>query len=262
MNTLETIEAHRSIRQFKSDPIPQGDLDAIIHSATRGSSSGNMQTYSIIVTRDPKRREALWELHLEQDMIRQAPVLLTFCVDWNRMNQWCRLRGATPGFDNFLCFLVGFADALIAAQNAALAAESIGYGICYMGTTLCATPGLIEHFGLPDGVFPATTLVVGLPDEDPEPRARLPLESVVHEEEYQEFDEDRTLETYRDREAEGWNRYMKFPDLARRIRESGVTNLAQVYTEVKYTAERNRGFSRDLLGGLAGQGFMRDDEPT
>jgi nitroreductase len=261
MNTLETIDAHRSIRRYTSGPIPEEDLDAILHAASRASSSGNMQTYSIIVTRDPERRQALWELHFRQDMIRQAPLLLTFCVDWNRMNLWCRRRSADPGYDNFLCFLVGFADALIAAQNAALAAESLGYGICYMGTTLCATPGLIDFFGLPPGVFPATTLVVGRPDEEPPRRARLPIESIVHEEMYEDFDEGRTTETYRDREVEGWNRYMEFPDLARKIRESGVTNLAQVYTRVKYTLESNRRFSRDLLEALGNQGFM-DNAPA
>ena len=256
MSTIETMAAHRSIRRFKTTRIPREDLDAILHSATRASSSGNMQTYSIIVTRDPKRREALWKLHLEQEMIRQAPVLLTFCVDWNRMNRWCQLRGAAPGFNNFLCFLVGFADALIAAQNAALAAESLGYGICYMGTTLGASAELIQLFGLPAGVFPATTLVVGTPDEDPSPRARLPMEGVVHEEEYQDFDEERISRTYGDREVEGWKRYMEFPELAQRIRKSGVTNLAQVYTEVKYTIDRNQRCSRDLLEGLRQQDFL------
>jgi hypothetical protein len=214
-----------------------------------------MQTYSIIVTKDPERRAKLWEMHFRQDMIRQAPVLLTFCADWNRMNRWCRLRDADPGFDNFLCFLVGFADALVAAQNAALAAESLGLGICYMGTTLCSTPDLIEFFGLPPGVFPATTLVVGVPDEDPNLRARLPMESIVHTESYRDFNDERIAETYREREVEGWNRYMEFPDLAKSIRESGVANLAQVYTEVKYGRDGNVRFSRDLIRGLEGQRF-------
>jgi nitroreductase len=260
MNLLDTIAAHRSIRTYRPDPLPPDDLDAIIHAATRASSSGNMQTYSIIVTKDADRRAALWKMHFEQDMINEAPVLLTFLVDWNRMNRWCRAREADPGYDNFLCFLVGFADALIAAQNAALAAESLGYGICYMGTTLCATPQLVDFFDLPLGVFPATTMVVGKPAEDPETRARLPVESIVHEERYHDFDEDRIAQTYRDRETEGWNRYMAFPDLADRIRESGVKNLAQVYTTVKYTREGNIRFSKDLLEGLERHGFLNHDD--
>ena len=260
MSMLEQLASHRSIRRYRGDPIPDADLDSILHAATRASSSGNMQTYSIIVSREPERREILFDLHLGQEMIRQAPALLTFCVDWNRMNRWCRAREAEPGFDNFQCFLVGFADALIAAQNAAIAAESLGYGICYLGTTLAAAPKLIEFFELPPGVFPATTLVVGRPDEDPEPRARLPIDGIVHEERYVDFDDDRITATYADRETEGWNRYMAFPDLARRIRESRVENLAQVYTLVKYTGKWNRECSRHLLEALEGQGLMRNGD--
>lgn len=255
MDFIQTLYAHRSIRSYRSIPIPEDDLATILEAATRASSSGNMQTYSIIVTRDPERRAKLWKLHFEQDMIKQAPVLLTFCVDWNRMNHWCRLSGADPGFDNLLSFLVGFADALIAAQNAALAAESMGYGICYMGTTLCNTTKLIEIFELPRDVFPATTLVVGRPAEDPEPRARLPIDGIVHEERYRPFDDARLRRTYERRETEGWQRYMSFPELAAMIRESGVANLASVYTELKYTRANNEEISHELREMLARQGF-------
>lgn len=254
---MDALTQHRSIRKYRSDPIPQADVDAILHAATRASSSGNMQTYSIIVTRDEARRRALWKMHFEQDMILQAPMLLTFCVDWRRMNRWCRLRDADPGYDNLLCFLVGFADAMIAAQNAALAAESRGYGICYMGTTLCATPDLISFFDLPPDVFPATTIVVGRPDEDPELRARLPIDGIVHEERYEQHDDERIAAIYHDRETEGWNRYMEFPDLAAMIRESGVKNLAQVYTQLKYTRDANERISGELHDMLAQQGFER-----
>lgn len=260
MNALDALLAHRSIRRYRSDPMPDGDLESILQAAARASSAGNMQTYSIIVTKDVERRQALWKLHYEQDMILQAPVLLTFCVDWNRMNLWCRTRDADPGYDNLLSFLISFCDALIAAQNAALAAEILGYGICYLGTTLTSAPEQIEILELPEGVFPVTALVVGVPDEDPAPRARLPLGGIVHRERYEPFDEPRVLEVYRDRETEGWNRYMGYPELAARIRESGAKNLAQVYTTVKYTREHNREVSRALMEALRRQGFLEHGE--
>lgn len=256
MKLTEMMNAHRSIRRYRPDPVPEEHLREILHTATRASSSGNMQTYSIIVTRDAERREALYGMHFEQDMIRQAPLLLTFCVDWNRMIRWCVQSDAEPGFDNFLSFLVGFADALIAAQNAALAAESLGYGICYMGTTLCSTDALVEFFGLPEHVFPATTLVVGTPDEDPECRARLPIGSIVHDERYADFDEERIRTTYHSRETEGWARYMSFPDLAEEIRSSGVRNLAEIYTVLKYTRKDNEEIAAELLAGLRRHGFL------
>ena len=196
------------------------------------------------------------EAHFEQDMILQAPLLLTFLADWRRMIRWCGLSEATPGYDNFLSFLVAFSDAFIAAQNAALAAEAHGLGICYMGTTLCNTTKLIDFFGLPENVFPATTMVVGVPDENPELRARLPMEGIVHQETYRDPDDDSVRATYRSRETEGWNRYMSFPDLAKEMRESGVKNLAQVYTQLKYTREDNEEISAELLGNLKRQGFL------
>ena len=256
MDFVDRLNAHRSIRHYRSDPLPAADLARILEAATRASSSGNMQTYSILVTKDAARREALWKMHFEQDMIREAPVLLTFCADWHRMVEWCRASDADPHYDNFLSFLVGFADALIAAQNAALAAEALGYGICYMGTTLASVPALIEFFRLPELVFPATTLVVGTPAEDPAPRARLPMAGIVHDERYRDFDAARIADTYRQREVEGWKRYMGFPDLAKRMVESGVKNLAQVYTHLKYTREDNEKLSAELLESLVRQRFL------
>jgi len=255
METIAQIAAHRSIREFRPDAVPDALLAEILHAATRASSSGNMQTYSIIVTREEARRRELWRLHFEQDMILQAPLLLTFVVDWRRMTRWCRLSEADPGFDNLLSFLVGFADALIAAQNAALAAEARGLGICYMGTTLCATSALVDFFGLPEGVFPATTLVLGWPAEDPAPRARLPIGGIVHEERYADPDDAGIRAVYRDRETEGWKRYMSYPELAARMTNSGVKNLAQVYTQLKYTKAENEAISAELLATLARQGF-------
>jgi hypothetical protein len=175
------------------------------------------------------------------------------------MNTWCNLREAEPGFDNFLCFLVGFADAFIAAQNAALAAEALGYGICYLGSALTSAPEIIEYLHLPPGVVPATALVVGVPNEDPDPRARLPMDSIVHDETYQDFDDERIAEVYRERETEGWDRYMSDPKLAERIRRSGVKTLAEVYTKVKYTTESSRRYSRSLLEVLRKQGFATGD---
>jgi len=260
MDLLECLLSHRSIRAYKPDPVSDETLDQVLRAATRASTSGNMQTYSIIVTRDASRRARLWEIHFRQEMIKQAPVLLTFCADWNRMNRWCRACGADPGYDNLLSFLVGAADAFVAAQNAAVAAEGLGLGICYMGTTLGSPRELIEFFGLPPGVFPVTTLVVGHPDEDPEPRSRLPLESIVHRERYEDYDAGRIEAAYRDRDEEGWKRYQSFPQLRDLIRESGVENLAQVYTDVKYPREGNRRISRALMDALARQEFLEHGE--
>lgn len=255
MEAVAQMLAHRSIRAYRPDPVPGDVLQEILHAATRASSSGNMQTYSVIVTRDEARRRELFDIHYEQDMILQAPLLLTFVADWRRMNRWCRLSEAEPSYDNLLSFLVGFSDALIAAQNATLAAEARGLGICYMGTTICAPKRLIDFFTLPTGVFPATTLVVGYPGEQPDLRARLPMAGIVHEERYVDPEDAGIREIYHDRETEGWKRYEAIDELAERMRESGVENLAQVYTKLKYTKKANEAISAEILAMLERQGF-------
>ena len=120
-----------------------------------------MQAYSMVVTTDKHVREQLWEVHFKQNMVLQAPVILTFCADINRFTKWCNQRKASPGFDNFLSFTTASIDALLASQNVAVAAEANGLGICYLGTTTYNADKIIEILQLPKGVVPIATLVVG-----------------------------------------------------------------------------------------------------
>ncbi len=136
MNILKTMQNHRSIRAYKPDLVPDELLNEILAAGIRASSSGNMQSYSIIVTRDRAIREQLYEPHMEQNMVLDAPVLLTFCADFNRMRQWIRLSNAPDNFDNFMSFMIATIDAVLVSQNVALAAEAQGLGICYLGSTL------------------------------------------------------------------------------------------------------------------------------
>jgi nitroreductase len=262
MNFLEQLQAHRSIRAFKSTEIPQPVIDNVLHSAIRASTSGNMQAYSIIVTKDDARRKELWSLHQEQDMILQAPLLLTFCCDWSRMNQWCENSNANPGFDNFLCFMVGTGDTFIASQNAALAAEAQGLGICFMGTTLDNATPISKFLKLPKHVLPITTLVIGYADEKPDLRTRLPLDGVIHQEEYQSYSDDDISWIFDKKERSGWDRYMTYPDLRERIEKSGVQNLAQVYTDLKYPKNGNVAASLELFDLVEKQGFFNHQTET
>lgn len=252
------IVSHRSIRNYKTDPIPQDILNQVLTAATRGSTSGNMQTYSMIITQDAERKKQLWEYHSRQNMILQAPVLITFLADWHRMIRWCDLRNAKPGYNNFLSFMVAVGDAFIAAQNAALAAEGLGLGICYMGTTHYCTEKLIEFFNLPQQVYPITTLVVGYPDEDIETRDRLPIEGIVHHEVYDDKSDNEILGLYKDKEKKAWDRNMSVERARQVIKEAGVENVAQIYTQLKYTLKHNLAVSDQMLKALEEQGFLGD----
>ncbi len=248
MKTLETIYEHRSIRKFTNEPVSDDMLDKILKASFRGSTTGNMQVYSIIVTREPENKKAILPFHFNQAMVSEAPVVLTFNADFNRFNLWCEQRKAKPGYDNFLSFLTASIDAVIAAQNAALAAEALGLGICYLGTTIYMADELIKFFELPKGVVPITTLVVGHPAEKPPLVDRLPAEGIVHYEKYRQFTPEDIDNIYREKEALEQTKQL--------IKENGTETLAQIFTEKRYTKDVNLTFSKKLLEVLEKQGFM------
>lgn len=251
MDTLKTIFEHRTIRKYKSDPIPEHILNDILEAAVRTSTTGNMQLYSVIISKDKERKEQLHKLHFSQQMVLDAPVLLTFCADFNRFNKWCKLRDAVPGYDNFLSFYTASIDALIASQNSALAAESHGLGICYLGTTTYQADKLVKFFNLPAGVVPVTTLVVGYPAETPDLTDRLPLKAVIHNEEYNDYADDDINHYYKEKES--------LPLTQKLLEENKLDNLAKIFTERRYTKKDNLHFSNVFLDVIRNQSFMNND---
>ncbi len=240
----QLFNSHRSIRTYKSTPIPQDLIESVCADAIAGgSSSGNLNSVSLILTRDEAKKKTLFDLHLKQSMVLQAPLLITFCADWHRTREWLKLRGARDNFNNFLGYHVAAFDAMIVAQNVCLGFEAHGLGICYMGTTLHAMPEIAELLELPETVAPVTTIVVGYPDENPNKRDRLPLGAFLHDERYRPNTPEEIEDTYRDREVKGWERYMSIPPIKAVIEREGITSLADFYTsKVKYDPEI---FARD-----------------
>lgn len=252
--------SHRSIRRYKPDAVPQSLLDEILEAGVRASSSGNMQTFSVVVSRSAVAREKLCALHFDQEMVRQAPVLLTFCSDFHRMRRWLALNRAPDNFDNLMSFMIGTIDAVLVCQNVVLAAEERGLGVCFLGTTLANCEGIADLLRLPANVIPVTGIVLGYPDEEVSLRDRLPVQGLVHEEAYQDYDDTAIQEIYRSRELEGWKRYCSNARLAALIEASGVENLAQVYTRLKYTRQSHVGYSKNLLACLKKRGFFNHDD--
>src|SRR5664280_477400 len=177
----------RTIRKYLSQLVDDKLLNELLTMGCRASTTGNMQVYSIIITRDEKKKKELAPLHFNQSMITDAPVVLTFCADFNRFNKWCRMRKADPGYDNFLSFFTAAIDALLVAQTVCIAAESEGLGICYLGTTTYMAHKIIDVLNLPKGVVPVTTVTLGWPAEQPEQPDRLPLEAIIHRETYSDY---------------------------------------------------------------------------
>ncbi len=244
-----TYFTRRTIRKYEARDIDEGLLERILTAATRASTTGNMQVYSIIVTRDPEMKKRLAPAHFNQPMVTEAPVALTFCADFNRFNKWCRQRDAEPGYDNFLSFMTAAIDALIAAQTACSAAEEEGLGICYIGTATYNAGQIIDVLELPAGVVPVATVTMGWPALVPEQPDRLPLEAVVHHEKYRDFTPSMIDDLYSVREARA--------DSQKFIAENSKQTLAQVFTDVRYKKADNEFFSYKFLEAIRKQGFLK-----
>jgi len=246
----KTIANHRSIRKYKSTPIEKEVLDNVLNAASRASTTGNMQVYSIIVTQEQSIKDELLGAHFNQEMVKQAPIVLTFCADFNRFNKWCEQNNAEPGYDNFLSFYTASIDALLAAQNAAIEAEEQGLGICYLGTTTYMAKKIIDILELPKGVVPVTTLVIGYADETPELTDRLPMKSIVHFEKYHDFSEDMINKIYDERDNSDLTKQL--------LKENEKETLAQVFTDNRYKKQDNIFFSNEFLKIIEEQGFMNN----
>ena len=245
---LDLLNQHRSIRKYTEQTIDSALLKRLLETACRTSNTGNMQAYSIVVTTDPEVKQQLSPAHFNQPMINQAPVVLTFCADFSRFTKWCEQRQATPGYDNFQSFMATAIDALLAAQTFCIAAESVGLGICYLGTTTYNAQEIIEALKLPKLVVPVTTITVGYPAEAAEQTDRLPLEAVVHYETYHDFTPADIDKLYSEKEDSEF--YKNF------IAENNKETLAQVFTDVRYSKKNNEFFSEKFLAALKEQGFL------
>lgn len=245
---MNTIFEHRSIRKYKDTVIEPEVLKYALEGATRASNTGDMQLYSIVVTTDKNIKDELSPAHFNQPMIKEAPVVVTFCADVNRFSKWCELRDAEPGYDNFQWFTCSVIDSMLAAQNFCLAAESKGLGICYLGTTTYNAPEIAKTLNLPKGVVPITTVTVGYPDEAQPLTDRLPLEAVVHYETYKDYSDETINVLWQEKEASEFT--------SKLLEENNLPNLAQIFTKKRYTKEAGVVFSKKFFDFIVEQGFF------
>jgi len=194
--TLELIHQHASVRRYKPDPVPQQTVEAIVAAGQRSSTSSNLQTYSVVAVLDERRRMRMAELCGNQRQILEAPVFLAWCADLSRLDRVCELRGYKQETAYFESSLVAIVDAAIAMQNAALAAESLGLGICYIGAIRNEPEEVISLLELPKLVLPVAGMTLGWPATEPFIRPRLPVEAVLHWERYDTSEEKEALEAY------------------------------------------------------------------
>lgn len=245
---IDILNQHRTVRKYTGQKIDSKLLNDLLEATCRASNTGNMQAYSIIVTSDEALKKQLAPAHFNQPMITQAPLVLTFCADFNRFTKWCEQRKADPGYNNFQSFMATAIDAIIAAQTFCIAAENAGLGICYLGTTTYNAQEIIDVLMLPKLVVPITTITVGYPAEKPEQTDRLPLQATVHYEQYSDFSTEDIDKIYSEKEKSEF--YKQF------VSENNKETLAQVFTDIRYSKRNNEFFSEKFLNVLKNQGFM------
>lgn len=234
------IHSHKSVRQYSVRTVDDAVILKIVDAAVRGSNTGNMQLYSIVLTTQPKIKQQLMPLHFNQPMVEHAPLVFTFCADINRFSHWCKLRGTEPCYDNFLWFSTALTDTVIAAENAAIEAEYLGLGICFLGTTMYNAEEIANVLNLPKGVVPVLTMTAGYP-EDPELplTERLPYQAVLHFETYKDYT-DKDINKY-------YNDFENLDKIKDIVKQNNLNNLAEVFTQKRYTKDAGDLFSKKYL---------------
>ena len=245
---MKSINTRRTIRKYADRDVSEELLNRLLTEAARTQTMGNLQLYSVVVTRSAEMKAKLAPAHFNQPMVKEAPVVLTICADFNRTSQWARCRKAEPGYDNFLSFINAATDALLFTQTFCNLADEEGLGYCYLGTTIYQPQPIIDALQLPQLVMPVATLTLGWPAEEPPLSDRLPTASFVHAETYRDYtpaDID-TYYIYREQLPE--NRHF--------VEINQKETLAQIFTDIRYTRKDNEAMSAGLMEALKRQGFL------
>lgn len=237
-----------SIRKYSSRPVDDTLLNRLLEEAERTQTMGNLQLYSVVVTRSDYMKQRLAPAHFNQPMVTQAPVVLTFCADYHRTTEWALLRKGHPGYDNFLSYQNAATDALLYCQRFCDLAEAAGLGLCFLGTTVYQPAKIIDVLKLPRLVMPVATITLGWPDEHPDVSERLPLSAIRHDETYSPVTPATIGRDYAAKES--------FPPNQEFVRINHTETLAQIFTDIRYTAKDCRAMSESLLACLRQQGFL------
>ena len=245
---MKNLDTRRSIRKYSDQSVSDELLNRLLAEASRTQTMGNLQLYSIVVTRSDEVKQQLSPAHFNQPMVTQAPVVLTICADFNRTSTWARNRKAVPGYENFLSFVNAATDALLYTQTLCNLMDEEGLGYCYLGTTIYMPQLIIDTLQLPRLVMPIATLTVGWPAEEPPLSDRLPLESIIHSEVYHDYTPQQIDTYYYNKE--------QLPENHHFCEINQKETLAQIFTDIRYTKKDNEVMSAGLLEALKHQGFL------
>lgn len=245
---MQTINTRRSIRRYQDKDVDNTLLTRLIKEAERTQTMGNLQLYSVVVTRSKELKAKLAPAHFNQPMVTGAPVVLTFCADYRRTTLWAEQRQATPGYDNPLSFVNAMTDALLFCQTFCNLAEDEGLGCCFLGTTVYQPQSIIDTLQLPELVFPVATITLGWPNENPPLSDRLPVSTIIHEETFHDYSAADIDKAYAYKEQLDENKEF--------VKINNKQTLAQVFTDCRYTKADCEAMSETLLEALRKQKFL------
>ena len=246
-SVIDCLANHRSVRKFKPEPIPEETIETILRAGTRAATAGSIQPYAFIVIDDPEV--------LKKVSYIEGPLAIVAVVDQYRVKRYYELNGAPFYNDRAINLLISYWDATIALHNCVIAAESLGLGGVYIGMVL--SQNLQESLGVPEYVVPAGLVTLGVPDEEPELRPRLPLEAVVHRNGYRIPSDEEIASWYREGDEAWLERFEnEWPEERRaKFLEQGIDNRAKHWTIGHYTEEFTQREAEGLLANLKRAGF-------
>jgi len=244
---MESLNNRKSIRKYSSREVTDKLLNRLFSESEHTQTMGNLQLYSVVVTRSEEGKKKLAPAHFNQSMVTEAPVVLTICADFHRTSEWCNHRQAVPGYGNFLSFINASIDALLFTQTFCNLAEEEGLGYCYLGTTVYCPQMIIDALKLPQLVMPVATITLGWPAENPPVSDRLPLGAIVHQETYSDYSEADIDKLYSYKENLEESKHF--------VEINNKKNLAQVFTDIRYTKKDNELMSDGMIETLKKQGF-------
>ena len=245
---MESITTRKTIRKYSSREVSNELLNKLLKEAERTPTMGNLQLYSVVITRSKEGKEALAPAHFNQPMVKNAAVVLTICADFRRTSIWAENRKAVPGYSNFLSFMNATTDALLYTQTFCNLAEEAGLGTCFLGTTVYMPQLIIDTLKLPKLVFPVATITLGWPDENPTLSDRLPLRAIIHQEQFEDYNADKIKDFYEEKENLEENKHF--------VEINKKETLAQIFTDIRYTKKDNETMSEGMIKALKNQGFL------
>ena len=193
---MQLLQSHRSIRKFTDRTVDDALINDIVRCGQAAATSSNLQATTVIRVRKAETRREIARLAGDQKYVTTAGAFLVFCADLNRSRRACGMQGGEFATGMTEHFIIATVDVALFAQNCAVAAESAGLGICYIGG-IRNDPGRVSALlDLPDQVYPVFGFCLGYPAQDPDVKPRLPLSVVLKEGRYRDSDDEQGILTY------------------------------------------------------------------